>query len=145
MDEMLPAVTRSPEDPTFIGRGINWPMGVDHTGALALTSGAEDLDRSMRIVLSTAPGERVMRPLFGCRIWEMMFEPVTANLLGEMSEAVHEAIARWEPRVDVNDVQVAPDDDDASLVRIRVRYTVRTTNDERNLVFPFYVIPREEN
>lgn len=152
MDELqrtalTPPVARTPtsDGPSFAGRGISWPMGVDHTGSLALTRGAEDIDRSMRIVLATAPGERVMRPQFGCRIWEMMFEPVTANLLGSMAEAVHDAVAQWEPRVEVQSVDVHPDPDDASLVRIAVRFTVRTTNDERNLVFPFYVIPREED
>jgi phage baseplate assembly protein W len=136
--------TRS-DSPLFAGRGISWPMGVDHTGSLAMTRGAEDIDRSLRIVLSTAPGERVMRPQFGCRIWEMLFEPVTANLLGAMAEAVRDAVAQWEPRVDLDDVQVVPDADDASLVRIALRFTVRTTNSERNLVYPFYVIPREED
>lgn len=129
---------------SFIGRGLAWPMGVDHTGAIRLTSGAEDLDRSIRLVLATAPGERVMRPQFGCRIWELMFEPVTSNMLGLMAQAVRDALAQWEPRVDCDEVVVTPDDDDASLVRIAVRYTVRATNDRRNLVYPFYVIPREE-
>jgi phage baseplate assembly protein W len=133
------------DSPVFAGRGISWPMGVDHTGSIAMTRGAEDIDRSLRIVLSTAPGERVMRPQFGCRIWEMLFEPVTANLLGAMAEAVRDAVAQWEPRVDLDDVQVVPDPDDASLVRIALRFTVRTTNSERNLVYPFYVIPREED
>ncbi|MDQ1713578.1 MAG: uncharacterized protein QOE45_3028 [Frankiaceae bacterium] len=147
MDGFLPApgLPAPASDPSFIGRGISWPMGVDHTGALALTSGAGDIDRSLRIVLATAPGERVMRPQFGCRIWEMMFEPVTENLLGAMGEAVLDAVAQWEPRIEVNDVNVLADDDDASLVRILLRYTVKTTNDERNLVYPFYVIPREED
>jgi phage baseplate assembly protein W len=143
MDDLVPAATAS--DPSFIGRGISWPMGVDHTGSLALTSGAGDIDRSLRIVLATAPGERVMRSQFGCRIWDMMFEPVTENLLGAMSEAVLDAVAQWEPRIEVNDVNVVADADDASLVRIVLRYTVKTTNDERNLVYPFYVIPREED
>jgi phage baseplate assembly protein W len=147
MDELLPVVptqSASSDAVSFVGRGILWPMGVDHTGALALSTGADDIDRSMRIVLATAPGERVMRPQFGCRIWELMFEPVTANLLGSMADAVQDAVAQWEPRVDVNEVVVLPDDD-ASLVRIVVKYVVRTTNDERNLVYPFYVIPREED
>ncbi len=60
-------------DPAFIGRGITFPMGVDHTGSISLTTGPEDLDRSIRVVLATAPGERVMRPQFGCRIWELLF------------------------------------------------------------------------
>ncbi len=132
-------------DASFIGRGISWPMGVDHTGALRLTSGAQDLDRSIRIVLITAPGERVMRPQFGCRIWEMLFEPVTPNLLGLMAQAVREAVAQWEPRVEVEGVDVVPDVGDSSLVRIHINYRVRATNDRRNLVHPFYVIPHEED
>jgi phage baseplate assembly protein W len=120
-------------------------MGVDHTGALRLTSGAQDLDRSIRMVLITAPGERVMRPQFGCRIWEMLFEPVTPNLLGLMAQAVREAVAQWEPRVEVEGVDVVPDAGDSSRVRIHIHYRVRATNDRRNLVHPFYVIPHEED
>lgn len=132
-------------DPSFIGRGISWPMGVDHTGTLRLTTGPEDLDRSIRIVLATAPGERLMRPQFGCRIWDMLFEPVTPNLLGLIAQAVRDAIAQWEPRAETEDVAVVPDPADSSLVRIHIRYLVRSTNDRRNLVYPFYVIPREES
>jgi phage baseplate assembly protein W len=134
----------SSPDPSFIGRGLTFPMGVDHRGGIALTNGAEDLDRSIRVVLATAPGERVMRPQFGCRIWDLLFEPVNANTLGLMAQAVRESLAQWEPRVDVEDVVVIPDERDSALVRIDVSYVVRTTNDRRNLVYPFYVIPREE-
>jgi phage baseplate assembly protein W len=132
-------------DPAFIGRGLTFPMGVDHTGAIAMTNGAEDLDRSIRVVLATAPGERVMRPEFGCRIWDLLFEPINANTLGLMAQSVREAVAQWEPRVDVDEVDVVPDPSDGGLVRIAVSFSVRTTNDRRNLVFPFYVIPREES
>jgi phage baseplate assembly protein W len=135
---------RSP-DVSFIGRGIAWPMGVDHTGALRMSDGAADLDRSMRVVIATAPGERVMRSEFGCRIWDMLFEPVTATLIGSMAQAVRDAITQWEPRVTVEDVDVRQDDDNHALVHIAVRYVVRSTNDRRNLVYPFYVIPREED
>ena len=141
MNSELPA---TPSGADFIGRGISFPMGVDHTGAIALTRGADDLDRSIRVVLATAPGERVMRPQFGCRIWDLLFEPVNANTIGLMAQAVREAVAQWEPRVDVEDVVVTPDGADAALVRITIEYVVRTTNDRRNLVYPFYVIPREE-
>jgi phage baseplate assembly protein W len=132
-------------DPSFIGRGLTFPMAVDQTGSIALTNGAEDLDRSIRVVLATAPAERVMRPEFGCRIWDLLFEPVNANTLGLMAQAVREAVAQWEPRAEVEEVIVTPDPKDASLVRIVVNYIVRTTNDRRNLVYPFYVIPREES
>lgn len=131
--------------PSFIGRGFSWPLTVDHTGSISLTSGAEDLDHSIQVVLLTAPGERLMRPQFGCRIWDLLFEPVNANLLGLISQAVRDALAQWEPRIEVEDVRPAQDDSDASLVRIEIVYRVRATNDRRNLVYPFYVIPREDN
>lgn len=127
-----------------IGRGFTFPMGVDHTGSIAMTSGAGDLDRSIRVVLATAPGERLMRPDFGCRIWDLLFEPINGNTLGLMAFAVREAISQWEPRVEVDDVDVTPDPTEAGAVRIAIDYRVRTTNDRRNLVYPFYVIPREE-
>lgn len=131
-------------DPGFVGRGFRFPMGVDHRGGLALTTGAEDLDSSIRVVVSTAPGERVMRPAFGCKIWDLLFEPINANTLGLMAQSVREAVAQWEPRVEVEGVQVVPDVRDSGLVHIHVTYRVRATNDRRNLVYPFYVIPREE-
>lgn len=131
-------------DPSFVGRGFRFPMGVDHRGGLALTSGPEELDSSIRVVVSTAPGERVMRSAFGCKIWDLLFEPVNANTLGYMAQAVREAIAQWEPRVETESVDVVPDRRDSSLVNINITYRVRSTNDRRNLVYPFYVIPREE-
>jgi phage baseplate assembly protein W len=130
-------------DATFVGRGFSWPMSVDHTGAIKLTAGVEDLDRSIRIVLMTAPGERVMRPQFGCRIWDLLFEPVTPNLLGLIAEAVRAALAQWEPRIEVQDVKPMIDDDENALVRVEISYIVRATNDRRNLVYPFYVIPHD--
>lgn len=142
-----PPAVRASEPPaydaTFIGRGFSWPLEVDHTGSIRLTHGPEDLDRSIQIVLMTAPGERVMRPQFGCRIWELLFEPITPNLLGLIAEAVRDAVAQWEPRVEVTDVVPVPDPNDGGLVRVGIAYRVRTTNDRRNLVFPFYVIPHD--
>lgn len=127
----------------FIGRGFGWPLRVDHTGSLQLTQDAAGLDDAIRVVLLTAPGERLMRPQFGCRIWDLVFEPVTANLLGLISQAVREALAQWEPRILVEDVTPTQDPDNPGMVNILISYRVRTTNDRRNLVYPFYVIPRE--
>ena len=127
----------------FVGRGISFPMRVDQSGALAMTSGVDDIDASIRVVLLTAPGERVMRPFFGCRIWELLFEPINANTLGLMADAVREAIGRWEPRVELVDVELDADPAQQGRVLINLRYRVRATNDRRNLVYPFYVIPRE--
>lgn len=135
---------RVPEDDgAFVGRGFSWPLEVDHTGSIRLTDGVPDLDAAIRIVLSTAPGERVMRPQFGCRIWDLLFEPVTGNLLGLINEAVRDALAQWEPRIMVDQVDSQPDPVDHSRIAVHIDYRVRVTNDRRNLVFPFYVIPHD--
>jgi hypothetical protein len=143
-----PLSTRGPDggsaDPSFIGRGVHFPLAVDHRGALAITSGAEGVECAIRVVLSTAPGERVMRPNFGCRIWELLFEPINVNTIGLMDQAVRDALGQWEPRIDVIDVDVVQAAEDTGMVRIAISYLIRTTNDRRNLVYPFYVIPREE-
>ncbi|MEX2625653.1 MAG: GPW/gp25 family protein [Ilumatobacteraceae bacterium] len=128
----------------FVGRGISFPLRVDQSGAIATTNGADGIDSALRVVLMTAPGERVMRPDFGCRIWELLFEPINANTLGLMAEAVREAVGRWEPRVLLDDVRIDPDPRSAGQVFIHIDYRVRSTNDRRNLVYPFYVIPRED-
>ncbi|AZI58009.1 baseplate protein [Nakamurella antarctica] len=145
LDLPTPGVSSAPSyDATFIGRGFYWPMQVDHTGSIRMSSGAADLDRAIAVVLATAPGERLMRPDFGCRIWDLMFEPVTANLLGLMAFSVREALSRWEPRVSIEEVDPVPDPADSGLISIRITYRVKATNDKRNLVYPFYVIPHEE-
>jgi phage baseplate assembly protein W len=127
----------------FIGRGIMFPLRVDQSGSIAMTSGASDLSSSIRIVLATAPGERLMRPRFGCAIWDLLFEPINANTIGLMAVAVREALGQWEPRIEVLDVVVVPDASTDGRVHIEIDYEVRATNDRRNLVYPFYVIPRE--
>ncbi|HYD10152.1 MAG TPA: GPW/gp25 family protein [Acidimicrobiales bacterium] len=125
---------------TFIGKGFAFPMRVDHTGSIALVGGVADIDRSIVMVLSTARGERLMRPQFGCAIWDLLFEPINANTLGLMAQAVRDALAQWEPRIEVELVETEPEE---SQVNISITYKVRVTNDRRNLVYPFYVIPRE--
>jgi hypothetical protein len=96
------------------------------------------------MVLITAPGERLMRPNFGCRIWELLFEPINANTIGLMAVAVREALGQWEPRVDVESVTIEPLAGADGKVLIHIGYVVKATNDLRNLVFPFYVIPQED-
>jgi hypothetical protein len=130
------------EPADFIGRGVAFPLRTDAQGSLALIGGAEDIDRSLQAVLSTAPGERVMRPEFGCAIWDLIFDPLNHNTVGLMAQRVREAVSQWEPRVDLErvDVTVAPS---GESVVIDLTYRVRATNDRRNLVYPFYVIPKD--
>ena len=128
---------------TFIGRGFAFPMRVDGTGSIAMVSGAEDIDRSIGMILSTAKGERLMRPQFGCDIWDQLFDPINANTLGRMAESVRESLSQWEPRVTVEEVDAEPDVDHDGKVAIAITYRINATNNRRNLVYPFYVIPRE--
>lgn len=128
---------------TFIGRGFAFPMRVDSTGSIAMVSGPEDVDRSIVMILSTAKGERLMRPQFGCTIWDQVFDPINANTLGQMAQAVRESLSQWEPRVQVEEVVASPDVDADGKVAIAITYRIKATNDRRNLVYPFYVIPRE--
>lgn len=130
---------------SIVGRGWTFPVRFTARGGIALTSGTEEIDASLRMILSTAPTERVMRPEFGCRIWDLLFHPIDANTLGQIEQAVREAVAQWEPRVDLEQVTATPDDQDVGLVRVDVAYRLRATNDRRNLVYPFYVIPRDES
>lgn len=96
------------------------------------------------MILLTAPGERVMRPDFGCEIWDLMFAPLGPNTFGMMNHAVRRAVVQWEPRVDLLDVTIDPSGSEEGRVDIIVSYRVKATNDTRNLVHPFYVIPKEE-
>jgi uncharacterized protein len=128
----------------FIGRGLAFPLRTSATGGIAMVEDHHDLDEAIRLIVGTAPGERPMRPAFGCRIHEHVFAPINDTTVGTIVFEVEQAIARWEPRVDVASVDVYADDDDTALLYVEVGYRVKQTNDERNLVFPFYVIPEED-
>lgn len=127
----------------FIGRGWSFPVRVTPQGGVALTAGTEEIDASLRMIIGTAPGERVMRPAFGCRIWDLLFHPIDANLIGQIAHATREAVERWEPRIDLEEVRAVPDTREDGLVRVEIAYRLRATNDRRNLVYPFYVIPKD--
>ena len=128
----------------FIGRGFPFPLRIDERGSMALVGGIEELERSMSVVISTAPGERPFRPRFGCRIWELMFEPINEATMGLMEMYVEEALRMWEPRVDIEQILVEPASVDGAVM-ISISYVVRATNDRSNLVYPFYTIPPEED
>src|SRR5688572_8903364 len=127
----------------FIGRGWAYPVRTDATGGIALVAGDEELAESIRLILGTAYGERPMRPEFGCAIHDFVFAPADATTAGQLAWEVRSSLQRWEPRIDVVEVDVTPDPDGAPTLWIDVTYTHRGTNDPRNLVFPFYVIGDE--
>ena len=123
----------------FLGRGWAMPVALDpRTGLVATVAYEEDIRQSMLIILETAPGERVMRPNFGCGIHELVFAAVDSTTLQRIRSTVEEALRRCEARIDVLGVNV----DDAATAEgkllVEVEYRVRKTNQLGNLVFPFY-------
>ncbi|MCB5168497.1 GPW/gp25 family protein [Streptomyces bambusae] len=128
----------------FIGAGWAFPVRTDPTGGMALVGGDREIEQSMRLILGTAPGERPMRPQFGCAIHDHVFAPADAATAAQIAYEVRWSLERWEPRIELVDVAVTFDAQDEGTLYIDIRYTLRGTNDPRNLVFPFYVIPAHD-
>ena len=128
----------------FVGRGWAFPLRADPSGNIALVSQEQEIEESMRLILGTAYGERPMRPEFGCAIHDYVYAGADAATAAQIGFEVRASLRRWEPRIEIEDVTVTVDETDRSLLYIDISYSIRTTNDPRNLVFPFYVIPEEE-
>lgn len=123
----------------FLGRGWAFPVETDSGGRVRLVGGATDVEQSIRLILSTTPGERVMRPAFGCAIQRYAFATVDTTTLTLIEDAVRDALVRWEPRIEVLDVDAELTDPAVGELSIDVDYRVRQTNSEHNLVYPFYL------
>lgn len=128
----------------FVGSGWAFPVGVDATGQIALVTGSREVERAMRLILSTYPGERPMRPHFGSRLRDFIFDGATWENATAIAAEVRAALRQWEPRTTVTDVIVTPEGADPGVLLIDIEYTIKGTNDPRNLVFPFYTIPARE-
>ena len=124
----------------ILGTGWSFPLKTDGRGGLALSRHETDIEESIRIILGTAKGERRMRPDFGCEIHDLVFAPNNATTWGLAAHYVEDALGWWEPRIEVIDVEAQTDPDDGARLQININYRVRATNDERNLVYPFYII-----
>ena len=125
-------------DSIFLGVGWKFPLGVDSQGRMETAAYEESVREAIGIILRTAPGERAMRPDFGCGIHDLVFEVNSASTATRVAAQVRQALLRWEPRIDVLDVQVTSGEDDAKLF-IGIEYKVRATNNAFNLVYPFYL------
>ena len=123
----------------FEGRGWQFPIRVDDGGAIAEAREEDKVRQSIEIILRTAPGERVMRPDFGCGIHDLVFDTISGALLGRVASVVAGALATWEPRIDVLSVRSQQDTEDPTRLLIEINYRLRSSNSRFNLVFPFYV------
>ena len=128
----------------IIGRGVAFPLRVDAGGAVALVNDDEDVHEAIGLILGTSPGERPMRPQFGCAVHDYVFETVDAYTVGRLERAVRIALDRWEPRIEVLAIDIDLSQAARGELPIEITYRLRATNDVRNLVYPFYVIPAEE-
>lgn len=123
---------------TFLGVGWDFPIQWDSSGAIETAQYEESVRQSVWIILGTSKGERVMRPDFGCGIYDLVFEVNSASTTGKVAEEVREALLVQEPRIDVRNVQVEAQGDGETLL-IQIEYQVRATNNVFNLVYPFYL------
>jgi phage baseplate assembly protein W len=135
----MPDVTKD-----FLGVGWKFPPCQDARGQIELVHQEQDIEEAIRIILLTNKGERIMRPEFGSELFRLQFAPNDASTAGLARRYVTEALAFWEPRIEVTEVRAGPDDRNPARLLIDITYRVPATNSERNLVFPFYVIPGEE-
>jgi phage baseplate assembly protein W len=122
----------------FLGVGLAFPFQFDDSGVIALAEYEESVRQSIWIILGTSKGERLMRPEFGCGIYDLVFEVNSASTAGKVAHAVRDALEVQEPRIDIRNVQVEAHGDGEEL-RIHIEYEVRATNNVFNLVYPFYL------
>jgi uncharacterized protein len=127
----------------IIGQGWAFPPQIGPQGGFTLTHDRNELDQAIRIILMTAPGQRVMRPTFGCRLHDLLFAPNNSHTAALARRYVEEALGMWEPRIRVHTITTRPDPNEAARLLIEITYEVKATNDRRSLVYPFYLIPEE--
>jgi len=126
---------------SFLGRGWKFPVEVDQTtGRIKASEYEDDIEESIKIILGTSKGERVMSSGFGCEIHDFVFGATDTTTLKMMESKVKEAIRVWEPRVDEIEVHADFDKKDTGKLFINISYRVTNTNNVFNLVYPFYVI-----
>ena len=129
-----------PDARAFLGRGWAFPVQLDDKeGTIRLSEYDQDIRESIWIILSTAKGERVMRPDFGCGIHDLLFQPNTAAVRALVVESVRSALTLWEPRIDVVGVSAEVPPEGQNYLLIRVDYRIRSNNAFHNMVYPFFL------
>lgn len=123
----------------FLGRGWKFPVNVNSRGGMASSEYETDVLEAIGLILRTSRGERVMQPDFGCGIHEMTFSIIDTATAGLVEEMVREALILWEPRIEVKDVKATLENFVQGRMDISIDYLVRATNNEFNLVYPYYL------
>lgn len=124
---------------SFLGKGWSFPPSFDKaTKSVRMLRDEDDIQSSLEILLATMPGERIMQPRFGCNLDELQFESVDTTLKTVIKDRIETAILYYEPRIDLNDIELIPDQELEGVLVIVLTYTVRSTNSRFNFVYPFY-------
>jgi len=125
----------------FLGSGWKFPIVPDGLGQLGYNREDENVEQSLRILLLTIQGERVMRPDFGTAVQRYLFAPGSTQYLRLLETAITDAVRDWEPRVDLVEVsaEMSPEDASDTTAIVSISYRVRQSNTQQNLVFPFYL------
>lgn len=124
---------------TFLGTGWSFPPVFDEQrSALRMVSADEDIRQSLIILLSTTPGERPVKPKYGCDLKSLLFEPIGGSTNYLIKDMIRTAVLFYEPRVDLNDIEIIKTREPEGIIDITLHYTVRSTNIRSNIVFPFY-------
>ncbi len=122
----------------FLGKGWKFPVALKE-GKIASSEGEDSIRESIRIILGTSRGERVMRPDFGCGIDELVFAPNDTATATLIAVNITEALEKWEPRIEVLNVNAVPDEEEGNKLNINIEYMVKSSNSKNNLVYPFYL------
>ncbi|HNN95533.1 MAG TPA: GPW/gp25 family protein [Pseudomonadota bacterium] len=126
---------------SFLGRGWAFPPSFGAGGAsVDMVADVQDIQQSLRILLGTIPGERVMVESFGCDLSRFLFEEIDQRLLNKLKRLVSDAVLEFEPRIKLESVDISRDDAVYGLLSIRLSYLVRGTNSRFNMVFPYYLM-----
>ena len=123
----------------FLGKGLRFPVSINLNGGVSTSALEENVRQSIFIILGTAPGERIYRPDFGCRIHDLMFAPNNDVTSVRAAYYCEEAIYKYEPRIEKLVCRALPHADQPNRLDVRIEYVIAGKNDKRNLVFPFYL------
>lgn len=127
----------------FLGVGWSFPPEFHKhakTLEIKMVSEEEDIGESLRILLSTRPGERVMQPDYGCGLHTMVFESLDESTVTELKDLIERAVLFYEPRITLESIDVSAEDELEGRLKIQLNYTVRKTNTRSNIVYPFYYL-----
>ncbi len=128
----------------YLGQGIAFPIHLNPSGKVGIANGEEDIEQAIQIILGTIPGERLMRPEFGCRVHELLFAPNDLATEELIIYYIEEALERWEPRIEVQAVKVTDQLTQDGALQIEIYYQIQDTHNERSIVYPFFLMGPEE-